>query len=1035
MDEKESNVAFDGFLLDRANAQLWRGPERVALPPKPFGVLCYLIERAGELVTKEELLDAVWRNLHVTESSLSVSINAVRLALGDESKAPRYIETVTRRGYRFIAPLSLSVRLKPDAARPLNAPLAASRPGSCPHLWVGREAALATMDRLFERAARGERQIVFVTGEGGIGKTTFAEMLVERMSRRGACLLAGRCIEHFGTDEAFLPLNEALSDGCGGSNGPLLVEMLREHAPTWLAQMPGLIEGPDRAALQSNVFGASRERMLREFCELLEALSKARPWIIVIEDLHWSDFATLDVLSRFAQRDQKAAVMVVVTYRPVDVMLAGHPARTVHQELQIHRRCSELALNKLSFAEIEQYLTLRFGAGDLARALAPMVLRRTGGHPLFVVALVDYFVAQGEILDIDGGWRLAPGKTVSLEGIPRDLQEMIARQIERLVPDEQRLLEAASAVGAGFSAAAVAGGMKRDPAEVEQACEELARKSQVLSADGVAEWPDGTVAGRYVFSHALYQEVLYQRLAPGRRAALHSQLGETLERGFGARTSEIAAVLALHFEEGRDFIKAVRYLAEAAEGSTMRFSNQEADVYLTRALGLVERLPAGENRLTTRMNLLHQRGWVRRSAGDLPGSFADIAVMVACAAEANETVVEVNGLLDLSRFSLYVDRRRCLNYAQQALDKSEALDDSMLKALATGNRSNLNLLLKGWRGDDADRCDEALRVTAHTNDPRILLRRCSIEAVVQFLTSDYRGCTITTQRGQDMAQAIGDVFYSSIFNVLEAFSYLYLGEWRLLRQSATSALTMAERNANRQAAVVCQLSIAWLHAQALDYSGAKRRGEAALDSTVEKNPFNFFLGRTLLAKACLGLRDYKAAFSQFQQIKDKIEIEGISMDASIYPEHYYNLCEYWIETGDLPRAREQALQLNAYVAQQMERTYLALSHCVLARIARLEGRSGEVRIQLAQAIAIVEAAEAPLAAWRVYASAAEFYRQIGELGEAAAARSRCAAVINGLAGGFDEKDPLRTALLQNYAAEARRGAPVSPAVPQYRSVP
>ncbi len=91
MDEKESRVAFDGFVLDRANALLWRGPDRVALPPKPFGVLSYLVERAGELVTKDELLDAVWRNLHVTESSLSVSINAVRLALADDSRSPRFM--------------------------------------------------------------------------------------------------------------------------------------------------------------------------------------------------------------------------------------------------------------------------------------------------------------------------------------------------------------------------------------------------------------------------------------------------------------------------------------------------------------------------------------------------------------------------------------------------------------------------------------------------------------------------------------------------------------------------------------------------------------------------------------------------------------------------------------------------------------------------------------------------------------------------------------------------------------------------------
>ena len=116
--------------------------------------------------------------------------------------------------------------------------------------------------------------------------------------------------------------------------------------------------------------------------------------------------------------------------------------------------------------------------------------------------------------------------------MPRDLREMIARQIDRLPPEEQRLLEVASAIGVEFSAAAVAGGMNRDAGDVEEACAELAQKGHVLSADGVAEWPDGTVSGRFSFLHAFYQEVLYKRLAPGRRANLHRKLGDVLERGY-----------------------------------------------------------------------------------------------------------------------------------------------------------------------------------------------------------------------------------------------------------------------------------------------------------------------------------------------------------------------------------------------------------------------------------------------------------------------------------------------------------------------
>src|SRR5262245_23923486 len=106
MGENKGELAFGSFRLDPTNALLWRGEARVPLPPKPFEVLCCLTARAGQLVTKDELLDAVWSNLEVSESSLSASVNALRIALGDDAKTPRYIETVTPRGYRFIAPVS-----------------------------------------------------------------------------------------------------------------------------------------------------------------------------------------------------------------------------------------------------------------------------------------------------------------------------------------------------------------------------------------------------------------------------------------------------------------------------------------------------------------------------------------------------------------------------------------------------------------------------------------------------------------------------------------------------------------------------------------------------------------------------------------------------------------------------------------------------------------------------------------------------------------------------------------------------------------
>ena len=1006
MGEKASELTFDEFRLDPANALLWRGSDRVALPPKPFEVLCCLAKRAGQLVTKDELLDAVWPNLHVTESSLSVSINALRIALGDDPKAPRYIETVTRRGYRFIAPVSGAPRM--ETARQPEVRLV-----SQPRWWVGRTGQIEALDNLFEQAVAGDRQVVFITGEAGIGKTTFVEMVMERLLGRGVGVLWGRCIEHFGTDEAFLPLIEALQARCGEADGPLLLKTLRNHAPTWLAQMPGFLDARDRAALQSEVFGATRERMLREFCELVEVLSSERPWIIIIEDLHWSDYATLDLLSRFAQRQKKASVLVLVTYRPGDVIIGGHPARTVHQELQIHGRCTELALGKLSLAEVEQYFTLRFGESDMAQALARRVFGRTGGQPLFVVSLIDCFVAQREILEVDGHWCLAQGRPVSQDDIPRDLREMIARQIDRLTAEEQRLLEAASAAGAEFSAAMVAGALDRDIVEVEQVCEGLARKGQILTSAGVAEWPDATVAGRYGFLHTLYQEVLYQRLAPGQRIQLPRRFGKRLEEGYGARTPEIAAVLALYFEEGRDFEKAVLYLGQAAERSAKRFGNREAVIYLTRALGLLDRL-ATEDQLPLRTKLLQQRGSARRSAGDLRGALEDLSAVVSCAAETNQLLTEVKAMVDLSRFCLFENRRRCLEVAERALVRSRALDDDVVKALVQGNHASLNLFLRGWRDEDADLCRLAIKITGDARDPFVVMWRCELESILEFMNANYRECRVSVEHAMELAQGIGDTYSFMLAKMVHVYSGLFLGAWSEVRPSLAAALAVAEKNATPQVSAPFRLAIALLHAEALDFEGARKCCEETLDSTVEENPNNYFVGRNLLAKVSLGLHDYATAFAQFNAITHRIEADGVSMESFLYPVFYNSLCEYWFAVGDLARAREQATRLYEVTARPPERTYLALSHRWLAKIALAEGNLEEARNQLSRAISILDQAELPLAAWRVYTTAAEFYESVGETGKAAEFRCRCEKVIHALAATFDQDDPLRSSLLAGY---------------------
>lgn len=594
---------FGPFRLDLTNACLWRGDESIPLRPKPFAVLAYLVEHAGQLVTKEALFEALWPDVAVSDAVLKAHIRHIRQALGDTAQTPQFIATVHRRGYRFIAPVRAmdphaepmeSSQPPPAPTKPLTMPVAFSPQ---PPWLVEREAALRQLQAWWEDTAQGRRQLVFITGEPGIGKTALVEAFTAQLAEEPRVRLAwGQCVEHYGAGEAYMPVLEALGQLSRGAAGSWVASVLRHQAPTWLVQMPWLLSPADRDALQHELSGATRERMLREFVAAVEALTAEIMLVLVLEDLHWSDHATLDLLAVLARSRGPAGLMVLGTYRPVEAIVHDHPLHAVKRELQLHGYCRELPLAPLSEAAVAAYLTARFPGCTFPDALIGRLYQRTDGNPLFLVSVVTHLVAQGALVEQGGQWTWRnTASDIAIE-VPETLRQMIAQQIERLTSEEQQLVEAGSVAGVEFTAAGVAASLATDVEEVEAHCEALARRGQVLRPAGIVEWPDGTVTARYAFQHALYQQVAYQRLGEVRQVHLHRRLGERLETAYGARAAELATDLARHFVRGLDHRRAVHYLRQAAETALRRHAHREAIDYLNRALRMLRDMPASPER-------------------------------------------------------------------------------------------------------------------------------------------------------------------------------------------------------------------------------------------------------------------------------------------------------------------------------------------------------------------------------------------------------------------------------------------------------
>lgn len=770
--QREQSITFRPFRLDLESERLWCRSDPIALRPKTFAVLRHLLERAGRLVTKDELLDAVWPDTSVSDVVPIVCVRELRQALGDQAEAPTFIETVPRRGYRFIGKISTPHRangVKPE--RSLRTPAKFSLlPSLMAATLVGREEELTQLRRGLEAARRGERQVVFVTGETGIGKTAVVEAFLKTVERQKVWIARGQCLEYYGAGEAYMPVLDAIGRLCRAAGGDGVRELLGRYAPTWLAQIPWLLNrapSADQPQPESPQRMTS-ERMLREMAEAVETLSHERPLILVLEDLQWSDYATLDLLTFLARRRERGRLLLIGTYRFADISQGDHRLRDVMHELQLHRQGKELSLPLLTAAAVAVYLNARFPTHAFPTGLAGLIHQRTDGNPLFMVNVLDDLVMQAVIVEQEGHWQLTRALAEVDVGVPESVRQMLSKRIDRLSHDEQRVLEAASVVGVEFSTAAVAAGLAVDVVQVEEWCEDLARHNQFLRPSGVGEWPDGTVAAQYAFTHALYRHALYQRVTGARRARFHQRIGERAETGYGERAGEQAAELAMHFEQGRDYPRAVTYVQQAAENAIRRSAFPEAITHLTKGLELLNHWPDTPARTRQELSLhitvigplMALKG---ESSPELERVYAQIGKLSRQLGETTQSFWVLTGLCLLHLFRGELRPAYDLGEQMLVFARQRAEPVFLLWAQYT---LGATLLYRGDLGAARSRLEEALVLYEAQQHPRYLadpkvgclgllaLTRCGLGYVDQALPHSVESLALARAAGSPYGIAV-----------------------------------------------------------------------------------------------------------------------------------------------------------------------------------------------------------------------------------------------------------------------------------------
>jgi predicted ATPase/DNA-binding winged helix-turn-helix (wHTH) protein len=577
---------FGSVDVDSSKHRMSRQGRIVPLTPKAFAVLVALLRRPGELVTKSELFDAVWPGVVVTDSSLSRAIREVRAALDDNASQPRFVETVHGLGFRFISPVAEHGRPGPTVGDP-----------EAGHRLTGRDVDLERLDGALGAADTGRRQVLFVTGEAGIGKTALVEAFAERHATRDdVAIVQGRCIEQYGTGEAHLPILEALEQLARDVGSETFVETFARYAPTWLTTLPWLVKEVAPTAREAAAAATTHQRMLRELAHALDVLAHRRTIVLWLEDLHWSDPSSLEVVAFLAGRRDPSRLLLIGSFRPAEATGAASVLHNIALRLVQRGQADEMSLRPLAAADVAKYLRARFqdASGFPVDALAEFIHRRTDGNALFVVSIIDDLLRRGELVQVDGDWRLSRGLAELDHRLPDTLRRLVDEQAERLSEEDRRLVEAAAVVGPTFAAVAVAAALEADPTAIEDRCMRLAMNRRLIEPQPPVSWPDGTISSGFRFIHVLYWQGVRQRVPQGRWATWQRLVGIRQEEGYGAQCVGIASELAMRFEVAHDFERSLRYRRMAGAAALSRCAYPECIEQLRGGLSLVPSLPPAE---------------------------------------------------------------------------------------------------------------------------------------------------------------------------------------------------------------------------------------------------------------------------------------------------------------------------------------------------------------------------------------------------------------------------------------------------------
>jgi class 3 adenylate cyclase/tetratricopeptide (TPR) repeat protein len=873
---------------------------------------------------------------------------------------------------------------------------------------VGRDRELAVLAEHAERAAGGAGQVVFLSGEAGIGKSRLVLELRRRLGTESVRWLEGRCIS-YGRNSPYLPVVDLLKAVFGVADGDdegRIISRMDEVASAWdentqkrvplLKYLLSVDPGDDAVALMD-----PQERRLDTFealTALLIAESRRQPLVVVVEDLHWADQLSIEALGALMSVAPTAPVLLLLTHRPDH---ESPPGQAV------------VPLGRLD-AEASVVLTRGvLGAEALPADVQELVTAKAEGNPFYIEEVAKALVEAGVLERVDDTYRL--GRTIDPVEVPGTIQEVILSRIDRLEREAREAIQLASVVGREFTIR-VLDRISALEAQLPVVLGQLSALELIFEKERFPELA-------YMFKHALIHDVAYATLLAERRRALHRLVGGAIEELYGDRLAEHYETLAHHYSEGHDWEKALEYLDKAGDKAAAAFANQDALGFYRRALEVCERL--GEQALAPSASVAAKRGFVDYAIGDIPEAIADFERMVAAARALRNrslegTALSYRGLMEF--FNLAFEAAET-THGMAAAIADEGFEE--VRPLANLGLGALYAVTKRFPFPDLERLLISEEQLLALPDP-----------FLQGTWSWVLGCVHNWWGHPDdalrvlrnLSKASAQVMTNRLFNWwTQALALGTKGDYDAALRMLEETIGTCDRVGDVPVRARALNTVGWIYGELEDHGRALDWNRASLDVLLSHPDFPEpdigMNARLNLADNLVALGQPEEAEEQFRTVEEVAEgpLPG-AFGCWRYSQHlFHSYGELWLARGDLARAASYADRCLELAVHNSSRKNVVKGRRLRAEVLIRQSRLQEAEEELSTALELAHEVGNPPQLWKTHAAIGDLRRTQGRSEEAGHAYAEALSIIDTVAGSLSDQ-PLRATFLESNHVEGIRRA-------------